>query len=365
MPRADPNQTLGQLAKRLALPTLFVVVVSTPYLLDREAAAPASPATPADEPAKLDGAALGTTWSVTLTAGADQAATAEARVVIDAALDKVDGQMSTWRPDSELSRFNVHATSEPFAVSDEHRTVLARAQSIHGESRGAFDVTVRPLVRRWGFGAGSLTGAPPPDEVELAELIDYVGTTHLTLGPDGLEKDDPRVEVDLSAIAKGFAVDLVSDSLLQLGHRDHMVEVGGEIRVRGDGPAGPHWRLAIERPTESAMEGRSVQTVVRLRDSALATSGDYRDYREVDGQRISHTIDPRTGHPITHALASVSVIAPDCMSADAWATALSVLGPEEGLDVADEHGVRALMLIRQGDDFVERSSASWPASAGE
>ena len=113
------------------------------------------------------------------------------------------------------------------------------------------------------------------------------------------------------------------------------------------------------------MEGRSVQTVVRLRDSALATSGDYRDYREVDGQRISHTIDPRTGHPITHALASVSVIAPDCMSADAWATALSVLGPEEGLDVADEHGVRALMLIRQGDDFVERSSASWPASAGE
>jgi len=359
LPRAHPDQTLGQLAKRLALPTVFVVVISTPYLLDRgdQDDAPAGPT-------KLSGEALGTTWSVTLTAGADPVAEAQAGDAIQAALALVDQQMSTWRADSELSRFNAHATADPFPVSDEHRAVLTRAQTLHAQSRGAFDVTVRPLVRRWGFGAGGERGAAPPEDSELTELLAYVGTAHLTLGPDGLAKDDPRVEVDLSAIAKGFAVDIVSDALQSLGHPDHMVEVGGEIRVRGDGPAGPLWRLAIERPAASALDGRSVQAMVPLRDAAMATSGDYRDYREVDGQRISHTIDPRTGHPITHVLASVSVIAPDCMGADAWATALSVLGPEEGLEVAEEHGVHALMLIREGDDFVERSTASWAAAHG-
>jgi len=174
-----------------------------------------------------------------------------------------------------------------------------------------------------------------------------------------LRKDHPELAITLSAIAPGYAADRISDRLLALGFPHHLVDVGGEFRARGDSQDGP-WRLGIERPDGPA-DARVVHEVVVLRDAALATSGDYRNYREQDGRRISHTIDPRTGRPIAHTLASVTVITDTAARADAFATALNVLGPDDGLAVAEREQLAALFLVRDGDGFTARATAAFTA----
>ncbi len=365
----DPNATLGSLARRVAVPAIFVVVASSPYLL-RGKGACVAPETAVEEAApagattlSLEGEALGTTWSVQLI-GEDLPDSAVVRSLVDAQLGEVDEQMSTWRRDSELSRFNATQGTEPMVLSAEHASVLRSALEVHEASGGAFDITVRPLLRRWGFGSGSSAPESAPDEAELQALRDIVGSDKLTLDDEtpSLSKSAAQVEVDLSAIAKGFAVDEVSRALLGAGHANHLVEIGGEIQARGTNSKGQPWRLGVETPDASSPLSRSVETVVPLSDQAMATSGDYRDYREVDGIRVSHTIDPRTGLPIRHGLASVTVLHESCTLADAWATALNVLGPDEGLTVAEREGLSALLLVRQSDGtFVHRPSAAYTA----
>lgn len=266
---------------------------------------------------------------------------------VDRELRRVNDQMSTYLASSEVSRFNASDSTDWFAVSPETALVVAKALEVHRLSGGAFEITVAPLVDAWSFGPGKRTLAPPTPE-RIAELLLRVGSQHLSVRvePPALRKARPDLSIDLSAIAKGHGVDRLITLLTGWGVKNAFVEIGGEVRVTGD-KAGEPWRVGIQQPD---VAGEVVAKAVPLSDRAIATSGDYRNFFEFEGQRYSHTLDPRTGKPIRHAVASVSVIADDCMTADAWATAINVLGPEEGTRIGRDLGLDVLMMVRQADD---------------
>jgi thiamine biosynthesis lipoprotein len=315
----------------------------------------------------VGGSAMGTTWSVKV--ADERLDDAQERAITDAAtstLERIDALMSTWRVDSELVRLNAHAHGSAFPVAPETFRVFEIAQRVSVLSGGAFDVTVSPLVDAWGFGAGARTVEPvSPSSDELRELRSRVGYTQLVLdrAAQTITKRAAGVECDLSAVAKGFAVDEVARSLHELGFENFLVEIGGELRGAGVRLDGAAWRVAIEEPDAL---GRRIHRVVALRDAAMATSGDYRNYYELGGQRVSHTIDPRTGEPIRHRLASVTVIHAEAAEADALATALNVLGPQAGYSLAEAEGLTAYFLIRNPDGSfrtqMTQSFAAWLAS---
>jgi len=299
----------------------------------------------------FSGRTMGTTYDVKV-ARADLSPEEMRSVAqaIEETLARVDRLMSTWREDSELSRFNAQTTTEPFAIDPETARVFGAALEVSERSQGAFDVTVGPLVDAWGFGPAHPEKVP--SEAELRALMGRVGFEQLVLDPAGptLTKRRPDVEADLSAVAKGYGVDAVAETLEALGQTNYLVEIGGEIRARGARLDGQPFRVAIEEP---ALDGRRVHRVIELHDIGMATSGDYRNWIEVDGERLSHTIDPRTGRPITHALASVTVLHPLAMWADAWATALNVLGPDRGFELATQEHLPAYFIVRTGDGGFE------------
>ena len=279
---------------------------------------------------------------------------------VDRTLATIDQQMSTYLPDSEVSRFNQSAGDDWFAVSPQTARVVAAGLEVSRSTHGAFDVTVGPLVNLWGFGPTGRPGVEPTREA-IAECRDRVGYRRFEVRrePPALRKRRADLFVDLSAIAKGFAVDEVAKLLDQHGIRAYMVEIGGEVRTRGRKPDGSRWRIGIERPVP---ERRELQCVVELDDRTLATSGDYRNFFEQRGHHYSHEIDPRTGRPVEHALVSVSVLAGDCMTADAWATALMVLGPDEALPMARQHGLEVLCIVRTADGLVEQATPGFAAA---
>lgn len=306
----------------------------------------------------FDGATMGTTYAVRVVTADTWDQTRRRRIggLIQAALDDVESKMSHYKPSSELSRFNQIRATAPFPVSRETFDVVRHAYELGELTGGALDVTVGPLVNAWGFGPVE-PDSLPPDAALLAQLRDHMGYWKLELDPvaSTLRKTDPELECDLSAVAKGYGVDRVGEVLLEEGVMRFMVEVGGEIVAVGLNQQGGPWRIAIERPT---MEG-GAQRVVLLSSHAMATSGDYRNVREVEGRLFSHTIDPRTGWPVAHQLASVSVIAELCVVADGLATALQVLGPDDGYALAVERGWAALFLVRDATGAI--SEAMTPA----
>ncbi len=317
-------------------------------------------ATPPEQALEFSGPTMGTFYSVKV-AETDRTKQEEEAIhaLIRTELENVNSRMSTWIPDSELSRFNAFASTQPFTLSADTLDVLRVAEAVSRQSAGAFDVTVRPLVNAWGFGAIDRP-ADPPDAATLEHARARVGYERIQIHPklSSVTKARPDVECDLSAIAKGYAVDRVANALLARGHRDFLVEVGGELRASGRRLDGARWRVGIERPDTLR---RSTHSVIELDNHALATSGDYRNYYERDGVRISHTIDPRSGYPIRHALASVSVLHREAVWADALATALSVLGPEAGLRWAIENEIAALFLVREADgSFRENATPGFP-----
>lgn len=288
---------------------------------------------------------------------------AAARAALDgelfAAVDGVDRAMSTYRPDSELSRLNRHGPDAPFEVSTALAEVLATARGVSRASGGAFDVTIGPLVNAWGFGPDHRGALPSADE--LAALRERVDWRSLALEPGtrSVRKARPDAYADLSGIAQGFGADRIAAALEARGFGDYLVEVSGEVRARGTNPDGQPWRIGIERPDAAE---RTPHLVVPLGDGALATSGDYRNWFERDGRRYSHEIDPASGAPVTHRLASVSVVHPHAAAADAWATGLFVLGPDEGMRVAEREGLPAYFLVRAPDGgFTERLTSAFGA----
>jgi len=293
---------------------------------------------------EFSGPTMGTRYSVRAVAGEHIPSQDQTQEKIDALLAHINRLMSTYDPESELSRFNQSTSDDWFPVSPETAHVVQAALEIADASGGAFDPTVGPAVNLWGFGPDKKIREPPSDEA-IASVLDQIGHQHLEvrMSPPALKKNIPELYVDLSAIAKGYAVDAVSDLLSDLGFTASMVEIGGEVRTRGTKPGGAAWRIGVEDP---ASDERKIYRVLELVDLSLASSGDYRNYFELDGRRYSHTIDPRTARPVEHDLATVSVVANSAMEADALATTLMALGEQKGYDWCVEHEVAALLLVR-------------------
>jgi thiamine biosynthesis lipoprotein len=303
---------------------------------------------------------MGTHYTAKVVApGLTPTAQAAAREAVRLALETVSLRMSTYRTDSELTRLNRYAEDAPFALSPDTLAVFELAQRVSERSGGAFDVTVGPVVDAWGFGPSKLNQVPS-DEA-LRALGARVGYRMLTVDAraGSVAKAHPDVRADLSGIAKGFGVDQAARALEALGFGDYLIEAGGEVRTRGLNAHGEPWRIGIERP--DALPPR-VHCVVPLSGRSMATSGDYRIYFEQAGRRYSHEIDPRTGAPIRHGLASVTVVAPECGFADAMATALIVLGPEQGLALAEREALAAYFIVREPDGgFSERQTSAFAA----
>ena len=257
-------------------------------------------------------------------------------------LSQVDAELSTWRPDSVLARFNAGPADRWMPVPASLAALVAEALSLARQSGGAFDLTVAPLVDLWGFGPGPAEDAPSTTAIQAA--LAQVGHQRLQvrLNSPALRKRSPGLSVDLSAIGKGHAVDRVAEALERLGCRSYLIDVGGEVRTLGRNPQGQLWRIGIASPSG----GGTVRTLA-LSGLAAATSGDYRNFRREGGRRLSHVLDPRAGWPVDHNLASVTVVAANAAAADGLATTILVLGPEAGIQFAQNRGVAALLLRRR------------------
>ena len=294
---------------------------------------------------------MGTTYTVKIAVTDDKnEEAASLSQIIQDNLDDINEKMSTYRPDSELSRFNQHTDSSPFPVSPEMLDVFSMARQVSDESEGAFDVTVGPLVDAWGFGPKNNRDQTPTDE-ELIALQQRVGYQKIQINPAtcSLSKSAPDIQCDLSAIAKGYAVDRVAEAIESTGYANYMVEVGGEVRTKGLSDTGHPWRIAIEKPVPDA---REPDLIVPMSGLSLASSGDYRNFRPLDG--LSHTIDPSTGRPIAHKLAAVSVLHAECAMADAYATAMMAMGPEKGMALAETRNLAAVFYLHREDGGFDR-----------
>lgn len=282
----------------------------------------------------LEGQAQGTTFHITYAdaQGRDFSAS------VDSLFRVIDRSMSLWDSTSTIRRLNRNEADVPL---DEHFVaVFERSQQLAQATEGVFDITVGPLVRAWGFSYKK--GLPPPDSAQVDSLRQVVGYSKVRIANGRLQKDDPRIELDMNAIAQGYTVDLIADFLEQQGIEHYMIEVGGEVRTAGVNERGEAWRIGIDKPTADPADAqkRPLQTVVPLSGKAMATSGSYRKFIERNGKKFSHAIDPRTGYPVSHQLLSVTVVADDCTTADAYATAFLVMGLDKALPIAERAGLQ-------------------------
>ncbi|HSD67719.1 MAG TPA: FAD:protein FMN transferase [Vicinamibacteria bacterium] len=296
----------------------------------------------------FSGPAMGSRYTVRVVMPpGDEAASERVRTAVAGELARVDRLFSGWSPTSELSRLNAHASTEPFPVSAETVAALELARHVSELTGGAFDVTVAPLVEAWGFGPTKGPREVPSGRV-LSALRARVGYRQLSLDAARrtVAKARPEVACDVSALAGGWAADRIAAAVVGLGHPDVVVDVGGEVVARGRRPDRGRWRVAIESPDRN----RERSLVIELEDAAAATSGDYRQaWTDAQGRRRSHILDPRTGEPIAHGLASATVVDRDGARADALATALLVLGPDEGRSLAARQGLAARLVLRRED----------------
>lgn len=321
----------------------------------------AAPPTPdaAARVCRRQGETMGTTWSVAWAAPPGAIGEDALDAGIRAVLAGVIAQMSNWDETSDLSRFNRAAAGDWQVLPTDCFAVLQAALQVARDSGGAYDPSAGPLVDLWGFGpAPRRSEAPALAEIEQARAL--CGWQRIALDEAGCRVRQPGgLRLDFCAIAKGFGVDAVSRYLSGQGIGSYLVEIGGELRGRGVKPDGLPWWVALETPPGGGAAGH--ETLVALHGLSVATSGDYRRYFDSEGRRYAHTLDPRTGYPASHALASVTVLHPQCMLADAFSTALTVLGPEAGMVFARRHALAARFLIRHSGGFDERLSPAFEA----
>ncbi|MCH2163894.1 MAG: FAD:protein FMN transferase [Marinovum sp.] len=291
------------------------------------------------------GEAMGTTYAIVAVDKTAELDPTAIQASVDQTLAAVNASMSNWDPNSEISRFNAQTSTEPQPISEELHSVMSAAMDVHLASEGQFDVTLGPLIQLWGFGQRT-SESPVPEDVAIADALEVVGQdkiVSLTSSPFTMAKALPDTNVWVAAIAKGYGVDAIAAELRNLGLEDYMVEIGGDLVTAGNNPSGTPWRIGIERPDAGV---GAVEEVVDLSGLGMATSGDYRNYFEEDGVRYSHIIDAISGRPITHTTASVTVLADDAMTADAWATALLALGTERGMPIAEAQNLGAFFIDR-------------------
>jgi thiamine biosynthesis lipoprotein len=337
----------------IALLFLLVATIALPRIFDSEDKNSAGNSL---APVTLSGRTMGTAYHISLIPAADtEHGIEEVHKRIEARLEQINQRMSTYIDDSELNQVNNAGADTWVDVSAETASVIDTALKISTQTNGAFDITVGNLVNLWGFGP-DINLYAVPEENRIREALSKSGYQNLKvrLDPPQIQKSIAGLYLDLSGIAKGYGVDQIAELLIALGYPNHLVEIGGEIRTGGEKAPGQPWSIGIERPQS---KGRSVIRVVHTSSTtAMATSGDYRNYFEHQGRRYSHTIDPTTGYPITHRLAAVSVLHDSCMLADAYATALMVMGPERAMEFATKHNLAIYMLVKKDHGFVSLSS---------
>ncbi len=291
-----------------------------------------------------EGVAFGTTYHITYKA------TEDLQKELEAEMDHFNRSLSTYTDSSTISRFNQSGT-EAFDLSNDPWMLKMVQASLHFSelSNGAFDITVAPLVDLWGFGPKAKSD---PTQAKIDSIKGFVGYKLLRLEKDHLTKLDPRIQLDCGAIAGGYASDIIAEALQKHGVDDYMVEIGGEVILKGKNPKGAIWRIGINKPVDdSTSTNNDIERVLVLTDKALSTSGNYRSFYVKDGKKYAHTIDPHTGYPVQHSLLSATILANDCFTADALATACMVLGVDAGLKLIDSlhnQGVEAFFIYNEG-----------------
>lgn len=313
----------------------------------------------------LTGWTMGTGYSVTIKGYVSRSDLDALSLQIEKQLDEITRQMSTWEPDSEISRFNHSGSTDPFPASAAFVAVVRRALELSKSTGGTFDPTLQPLLNLWGFGSEAEEQKVPSDSDILAAK-GHAGWQKMAVeGSSALRKNVPELSLDLGAIAKGYGVDAFADLLDEAGYENWFAEIGGEVVVKGVNPAGVPWKIGIQYPTTNPMDQR-LQGILHMTHGAVATSGNYRNYIEQDGMVYSHILDPRSGRAVLSDTAAVTVVAPSCMDADGMATALFVMGSEDGLVWVEERpDVEAMFLVRGSDDEIsEKFSSGFTAVTG-
>jgi thiamine biosynthesis lipoprotein len=298
----------------------------------------------------ISGPTMGTRYNITVVDSENDNLSKSLQKEVDVLLINLNQQMSTYISDSEISQFNSKAINQSFSISEDFLKVVALSQEISALSEGFFDISIGPLVELWGFGKTEKSGVPSDSEIENARS--QVGWQELTVDFENISLTKSiQLSLDVSAIAKGYGVDRVAALLDEKGIENYMVEIGGEMKVKGHNSQETSWRIGIETPTVGQ---RQVQQIIKIDSHAVATSGDYRNFFEENGQRFSHTIDPNTGYPVRHNIASVTVIAESAARADGLATALNVLGEEKALELARKENLSAFFIFYQNENDVEQ-----------
>jgi thiamine biosynthesis lipoprotein len=296
-----------------------------------------------------EGRTMGTTYQITVVSDSSQGV-GGLKEKIDARLDEINRVFSTYIKDSEISRFNAwNRAGEKFQVSTDFMKVMRVGRRIYQLSEGAWDGTVNPLVNLWGFGPTRKEIRMPP-AADIKALLPEVGFSHIEIKePNFLVKNLASVTLDLNSIAKGFAVDEVAKLIAAAGFKNYLVEIGGEVYAAGVRRDGGKWRVGINLPRKDAAIN-AVYKVVSISNKAFATSGDYRNFIEINGVRYSHVIDPRTGYPVSNGVVSVSILADDCTLADGLATAVMVMGAEKGVELVNHlQNVECFVAVQKAD----------------
>lgn len=305
----------------------------------------------------LEGRTMGTFYTVKIAEELSEDAQMQIQKTIDTVLHNVNQSLNRYDPASEISRFNKYRSTDAFQVSKDLLEVTKTADFIYRRSEGAFDPTIARLVSLWGFGEDG--EIDPPQEAELEAAMQHMGFDKIIIEDKTLSKSDPLLQLDYSAIAKGYGVDRLMESLNGQGYRNVLVEIGGEVRVSGT-RHGKLWRIGIADPDKHEREYSVSETALNLQDMACATSGDYQQFYIFEGERYSHLIDPKTGRPINHEVTSVTVIAGTCMLADAAATAAIVLGKDRGMAFVESlPGVEAYFIYHDGNALQSAQSSDW------
>ena len=316
------------------------------FLIMSAAAATLGACKPESPVLKITGFTMGTSYSVIAVDHTRASTETELRREIEAELLQVNARLSNWDPDSEISRFNASTSTDAVAISPALAEVMNAADQVHTASEGQFDVTLGPLIDLWGFGVtDNSVRTPDTAEIEAALGASGQGRT-LQLSENAMQKRIPGTEIYLAAIGKGYGVDVVARKLEGLGIKDYMVEIGGDLYTAGNNPEGHPWQIGIETPIA---HDRTTHQIIDISNLGMATSGDYRNYFEQDGVRYSHIIDAWTGRPITHTTTSVTVLTENAMLADAWATAMLVLGRERGMEIANNRELAVLFIERDAN----------------
>ncbi len=316
---------------------------------------------PGSQVIEILGFSMGTSYKVVAVDHSNRLKEADVKAAVSTALADVNKSMSNWDPSSEISVFNREAGASPVAMSAPLTNVMTAAAQVNEASQGRFDTTVGPLIELWGFGAPGTRAMPDAHEIAAAQARSGHGNT-LTIGAGSLRKTQGDTQVYLAGIGKGYGADHVGMALQDMGLKDYLVEIGGDLYASGRNRDGLPWQIGIETPNPA---DRGILGVVGVSGMGLASSGDYRNYFDADGKRYSHLIDPTTGRPVDHHTASATVLAENAMLADAWSTAMNVLGRKKGLEVAARHGIAVQFVDRDhtadGLRFKTYASAAFKA----